>query len=311
MKYRTSRPTEYFLVENRTRMGLDRGLDASGLAVYHCDTLGSNEWQQGTAAKHYQCALLQADGRRDLEQDVNRGDGDDLYGAIQGVALSASSSPNSREWDGRDSGLVIADISAQGEIITFRAGASTPADVVVADSASPMLRIPDNRADGLSSTITFTKSGTVARIKVSIDIEHTYIGDLRITLASPAGRRTVLHPQLGGSADNLVVSYDLAVPGVLDSMVGQPIKGVWTLNCRGPGAHRRGHVAQMGDRTALVAGNPGPRCRHWRRAICRLAHVSRKWEPVSGEMREPERSRRALGATDRESRSIREAHCRT
>ena len=102
MKYRTSKPTEYFLVENRSKMGLDRGLPASGLAVYHCDTLGSNELQQGTAAKHYQCALLQADGRRDLELNANLGDGDDLYGASPGVALSAVSVPHSREWDGRE-----------------------------------------------------------------------------------------------------------------------------------------------------------------------------------------------------------------
>ena len=230
MKYRTSRSNEYFLVENRSRMELDRGLPASGLAVYHCDTLGSNEFQQGTAAKHYQCALLQADGRQDLERDTNQGDGDDLYAALAGIALSATSSPNSREWDGRDSGLIISDISAPGQVIKFKVGTAQP-DVVVAGDATPMISIPDNRTAGVSSTIAIAKSGTVAQIKVSVDIQHTFIGDLRVALTSPAGRSTVLHPQLGGSTDNLVATYDSATPGgVLSSMVGQPIKGNWTLN---------------------------------------------------------------------------------
>src|SRR5829696_7653235 len=143
--YRTSKPTEDFLVENRSRMGLDRGLPASGLAVYHCDTSGSNELQQGNAAKHYQCALLQADGRRDLELNANRGDGDDLYGAVQGVALSAVSAPNSREWDGRESQLIVSDISAPGETITFKVGAAAE-NVVASGQANPMASIPDNNA---------------------------------------------------------------------------------------------------------------------------------------------------------------------
>ena len=231
MKVRTSKPNEYFLIENRSKMGLDRGLPASGLAVYHCDILGSNELQQGTAAKHYQCALLQADGRRDLELNANRGDGDDLYGALQGVILSSDSSPNSREWDGRDSGLVISDVTAPGAVISFRVGgAAAPSAVIASGQASPMASIPDSMAAGISSTIAIAQSGTVAQIKVRVDIQHTYIGDLMITLISPAGRSTVLHPQLGGSTDNLVATYDSAVSGALSSMVGQPMKGVWTLN---------------------------------------------------------------------------------
>lgn len=229
LKYRTSKSNEYFLVENRSKTGLDRGLSASGLAVYHCDTLGSNEWQQGTAAKHYQCALLQADGRRDLELDSNLGDGDDLYGMVQGLALSAASVPHSREWDGRDSGLAISDIAAAGATISFRMGAATTGQIGSGE-ASPMASIPDNRAAGISSTIPIAQSGTVARIKVKIDIQHTYIGDLRVVLRSPLGRSTVLHRQLGGSADNLLVTYDSSVPGVLTAMIGQPMMGNWTLN---------------------------------------------------------------------------------
>ena len=35
-----------------------------------------------------------------------------------------------------------------------------------------MLKIPDNKAAGVSSSINIAQSGIVARIKVSVDIEH-------------------------------------------------------------------------------------------------------------------------------------------
>ena len=229
LKYRTGKPNEYFIVENRSKMDLDRALPASGLAVYHCDILGSNELQDGTATKHYQCALLQADGHRDLEMNVNRGDGLDLYGAGAGIVLSAESAPNSREWDGRDSGLVIADIAAPGASIAFAVGATAAPETVVAE-ASPALAIPDADPVGVASVLAITASGTVAQIKVGVDITHTFVGDLSVELRSPAGRRAVLHAQLGGGADNLVTTYDSASPGVLASMVGQPMQGDWMLS---------------------------------------------------------------------------------
>lgn len=230
MKFRTSKPQEYFLVENRSRMNFDRGLPASGLAVYHCDIKGSNELQQGTADKHYQCALLQADGRRDLELDANRGDGSDLFGALQGVVLSSTSTPNTREWDGRESGLVISDISPPDAEISFAVGTQAAAPVVASGAAEPMLAIPDNVSAGVSSTIAIAESGTVARIIVRVDIKHPYIGDLRVALTAPSGRSTVIHPRLGGSADDLITTFDSAVAGVLGDMIGQPFKGNWILN---------------------------------------------------------------------------------
>jgi subtilisin-like proprotein convertase family protein len=229
LKYRSSKPNEYFLVENRSKMDLDRGAVGSGLAVYHCDILGSNELQQETAAKHYQCALLQADGHRDLEMNVNQGDGSDLFGEIHGIALSAESSPHSREWDGRDSGLVIADIGAPGPAISFSSGQSVSVGSASGE-ANPMMVIPDDNAAGIASTISIAQSGTVERIRVSVDIEHSFIGDLRVILTSPAGRRAILHTELGGSQDNLIATYDSASPGELASMVGQPMKGDWVLS---------------------------------------------------------------------------------
>jgi M6 family metalloprotease-like protein len=228
-KHPSSKPNEYFLVENRSKMDLDRALPASGLAVYHCDIFGSNELQEGSATRHFQCALLQADGRRDLEMDVNQGDGTDLFGASPGIALSGESAAHTREWDGRDSGLVISDISAPGALISFVVGEGAPVQTVTGQ-ASPMVTIPDNQVTGVSSTIRIGASGTVARVVLRLDILHSYVGDLRVELTSPSGRRAVLHAQIGGSSDNLVATYDSASPGVLTNMRGQPMLGDWILS---------------------------------------------------------------------------------
>ena len=228
MKFQTSKPNEYFLVENRTRIGLDRAAPASGLAVYHCDTLGSNEFQQGTANKHYQCALLQADGRRDLEDNLNQGDGADLFAPLAGMVLSSASRPHSREWDGRESGLVLSDIVVENGQITFRVGGAVPSQHVTGEQ-SPNLLIPDDVAGGVSSTINIAASGVIRRMKIHVDIAHTYIGDLIVELFSPAGRRAVLHAREGRSKDDLIVDYDSDRPGELSTLVGQPMQGNWVL----------------------------------------------------------------------------------
>lgn len=123
------RPNEYFLIENRTRMELDKFCASSGLAVYHCDTQGSNEWQGGTLAKHYQCALIQADGARHLENDRNHGDSTDLFKRRSGVALSHDTLPSSKAWGGVESGLILSDIDSPGNSIEFTVGISGKAEI--------------------------------------------------------------------------------------------------------------------------------------------------------------------------------------
>ena len=118
--YETTRPAEFFLLENRDKFDLDQHLPANGLAIYHCDTEGSNERQGGTAKLHYQCSLLQADGRLDLEHNANQGDPNDFFRLIPGEALSDATNPSTKMWDGSDSGLRIADITTTGKTITFR-----------------------------------------------------------------------------------------------------------------------------------------------------------------------------------------------
>ena len=130
---------ESFIVENHSAVGLRSGManyrkrtttgvvteNISGLAIMHCDTEGSNEWQQNTSQYHYQTYLLQADGRSDLELNQGADEGD-LFANIDGIAVSFDTSPSTRRWDGADSGLTIRDISPPGEKMTFVTG-SDPA----------------------------------------------------------------------------------------------------------------------------------------------------------------------------------------
>ena len=110
--------TEYFLLENRQQEGRDRSLPDAGLAIWHVDELGNNSNEQMTSAKHYECSLEQADNRFDLEHRANAGDASDLYGAPFASKFGSGTTPDSRWWNGRKSGLEIDSVSASGPKMT-------------------------------------------------------------------------------------------------------------------------------------------------------------------------------------------------
>ncbi len=228
MIYPTTEENEYFIVENRSTLGLDERLPGSGLAIYHCDIFGSNEWQGGTPRLHYQCGLLQADGHLDLEKNINAGDGGDLFGRTAGLALSHDTLPSSRMWNLSESGLIISDISDPGEVISFQTG-PVKSGKSARGEAVPAAVIEDDNPEGLSSIISIAESGKISAVRVSLDITHTYIGDLRVELISPGGKRAVLHNRGGGSNDNIIETFDSASHSELKALMGLPSRGDWTL----------------------------------------------------------------------------------
>ena len=112
---------EYFIIENRYRDGRDQALTGSGLAIWHVDELGNNSNEQMTPTSHYECSLVQADGKYDLERGGNQGDEVDLFYAGGNDRFTGSTRPSSRWWDGRPSGLSIHSIGPAEPTISFSA----------------------------------------------------------------------------------------------------------------------------------------------------------------------------------------------
>jgi len=96
-------------------------------------------------------------------------------------------------------------------------------------STSPALNIPDANPAGVSSTINVTADMTISSIKISVDITHTFIGDLKITLTTPLGTAIVLHDRNGGGTDNLLKTFDLTSTPALGALNGKSAKGDWVL----------------------------------------------------------------------------------
>jgi len=90
-------------------------------------------------------------------------------------------------------------------------------------SSDREIPIPDNDPSGANDSILVPSGqGQVGSLIVEVTIEHTYMGDLTVTLLH-AGESLVLHAQAGGSTDNL----NLYV--VTEHFAGQDAAGEWRL----------------------------------------------------------------------------------
>ncbi len=114
---------QYFLIENRQKVGYDAQLPGAGLCIWHIDESKSNntkEWYPGnTSNGNYLVALEQADGLWDLDKNVDQGDaGDPWPGSTNKTTFSAASTPNSNAYNGTQTFVTITNISASGNTMT-------------------------------------------------------------------------------------------------------------------------------------------------------------------------------------------------
>ncbi|RZQ54401.1 peptidase S8 [Pseudoalteromonas phenolica] len=83
--------------------------------------------------------------------------------------------------------------------------------------------IPDDSPEGISSVINVQDDLTIFDSETYLNITHSYIGDLVVTLTSPAGTTATLHNQAGGSNDDIDQSFSSS------AFNGESTLGDWTL----------------------------------------------------------------------------------
>jgi immune inhibitor A len=122
---------EYFLLENRQQTGYDASLPGGGLLIWHVDETR----EDNTDERRYKVALVQADGRNDLELSVNRGDEGDPYPGRSGnTRFDAGSIPSSDAHSGRRTHVALTGISPAGPIMTATVAVTERAAVLGAPS---------------------------------------------------------------------------------------------------------------------------------------------------------------------------------
>ncbi len=221
---------EYFIIENRAKSGRDASLPGEGLAVWHVDEEGDNSDEQMTPVQHYELSLEQADGEFRLERSRQLGDPGDLFGVAR-KEFSDSTEPGSKWWDGTVSNLHLLDISDPGPAMNFKtklfrddAGVQT-----VRGESAPGASIPDNQIEGIFDTISVDEDAIIAGVEVTLDIAHTYQGDLRVALLAPWGDAILLHQRQGGGVDNIQRVITEADLPSLANLHGRSTQGDWRL----------------------------------------------------------------------------------
>ena len=123
--------------------------------------------------------------------------------------------------------LTHCDNNIAGRIVSIAASPVVISSVEV--DTQPQLTIPDADPVGVVSELAVSNPGTITQLNVSVAILHTYIGDLQISLQSPAGTTVTLFEGEGEPTDNLITTFTSGTLAVLQELLGENAQGMWRL----------------------------------------------------------------------------------
>ena len=85
----------------------------------------------------------------------------------------------------------------------------------------------------------------IKTLRVGVDIEHTWIGDLVVRLVPPKGAPILLHDREGGGTENLRHTYDEIAKPDLGALRGKSARGRWVLEVEDRAKDDEGRVRRF------------------------------------------------------------------
>ncbi len=89
--------------------------------------------------------------------------------------------------------------------------------------------IPDYNPTGITSAIQIAEASPLRDIQVTVAIEHSFLGDLEISLISPTGESVMLQGRTLGRKSSLQTTYTLQTTPLLRRFLNQSPQGRWQL----------------------------------------------------------------------------------
>lgn len=96
-------------------------------------------------------------------------------------------------------------------------------------ASSRSVAIPDQNSMGAVSAIYIAEVNTIRDIQVSVEINHSFLGDLEIQLVHPKGDMVLLQSRTLGRGTQLNTIYTLQTTPLLQKFLRLPAQGNWTL----------------------------------------------------------------------------------
>lgn len=106
--------------------------------------------------------------------------------------------------------------------------ARAPSRQIQQQNVTPVA-IPDYNPIGITSAIQITEAATVRDLQVRVAIDHSFLGDLEVSLIAPTGQLVLLQSRVLGRKTELRTTYTLQTTPTLKRMVNLTTQGTWKL----------------------------------------------------------------------------------